>query len=685
MPWKHTEDLATRTRCRAMSGRERALPGMSSKPDPIEGNWTVCRQADLHPPIGSSKVSPFSTQDEEESWSGYEEALALYDAFNACTDSYVATLIQDALRVLNHAYRLYSPEGVICSYNGGKDACVIVHLLRAAHANFLRDQMTASNSGDADEASATSSPPKLIKPRMIYFEHADEFPEVETLLHDTCKRFDLNMVAFENGIGYVDGLKLLVESNRNANPMAIVLGTRTGDPNAGSQGVWAPSSHFLPPFLRVNPVICWTYGHVWHFLRLYGLPYVSLYDQGYTSLGNTKDTLPCPALAKSAKVGDDKGEPKCEYWPAYLLRDYDMERAGRITAKPPKKKMQHTLSESSSTATLSQKDPGSRRNSLNDGAAESDSESLSPAQKTVGLVVVGDEILKGQTADVNSYAAARYLRENNVPLARVSIISDDLDEIADEIRRMQGLCDAVITSGGVGPTHDDVTIKSVAMALGDELVLHQEMAALLIEKMGDKADDEQARMKMSTLPSTSRLQYLTDDPDEWPILQCGHNVFILPGVPQFFEAKVKALATHLLSSDLERSVFCRVVLSCEESAIVEPLNEAVMRHPSVSFGSYPFVDHPGCKTVLTLEGRLIEGGYTHTSGRFLKLTPPASSSASGENSEPTHRQSLPPAPMLNTKKEMDLNVELALSDLLSCLPPAVVLRVEENIDSLYCE
>ena len=274
---------------------------------------------------------------------------------------------------------------------------------------------------------------------------------------------------------------------------------------------------------------------------------------------------------------------------------------------------------------------------------------------------------------------------HNVPLARVSIVSDDLDEIADEIRRMQCLCDAVITSGGVGPTHDDVTIKSVAMALGDELVLHQEMAALLIEKMGDKADDEQARMKMSTLPSTSRLRYLTDDPDEWPILQCGHNVFILPGVPQFFEAKVKALATHLLSSDLERSVFYRVVLSCEESAIVEPLNEAVMRHPSVSFGSYPFVDHPGCKTVLTLEGRLIEGGYTHTSGRFLKLTPPASSSASGENGELTYRQSLPPAPMLNTKKEMDLNVELALSDLLSCLPSTVVLRVEENIDSLYCE
>ena len=254
-------------------------------------NWTVCRQIDLQGGAGK-KSSPFTHRDDEEPWSqsAYEEALALYNAFDSCTDSFLASLIQDALRTLNHAYRLYGPECVICSYNGGKDACVIVHLLRAAHAHFLREKQKQSTGG------------KLIKPRMIYFEHEDEFPEVLDLLHETVVEYDLNMVAFEKGIGYVDGLELLVETNHNSHPMAIVLGTRTGDPNAGSQGVWAPSSHFLPPFMRVNPVISWTYGHVWHFLRLYGLPYCSLYDEGYTSLGTTKDTLPCPALAKSANV-----------------------------------------------------------------------------------------------------------------------------------------------------------------------------------------------------------------------------------------------------------------------------------------------------------------------------------------------------------------------------------------------
>ena len=366
-----------------------------------------------------------------------------------------------------------------------------------------------------------------------------------------------------------------------------------------------------------------------------------------------------------------------------------MERAGRIVQKP-QKPLEHTISESSSTVSLSSKLEKAKKNDDDDDDVSVTSHSSSPAQKTVGLVIIGDEILKGLTADTNTFAAAVALREHNVPLARVSVVSDDGAEIAAEIRRMQGLCDVVITSGGVGPTHDDMTIKSVALALGDELVLHQEMAQLLIDKMGDSSGDESARMKMSTLPSSSKLRYLTGDPEEWPILQC-RNVYILPGVPQFFEPKVKALATHLLSTELERSITYRVVLSCEEAAIVEPLNDVVRRHPAVSFGSYPFVDHPDCKTVVTLEGRLIDGGYTHTSGRFLRLSQSSSSVVAADDLDritsrdvgvPPQRQSLPPAHCIYSKKQMDLNVELALSDFLSDLPDGSVLRVEENVTCL---
>merc|ERR1712151_866203 len=94
--------------------------------------------------------------------------------------------------------------------------------------------------------------------------------------------------------------------------LAFVLGTRHDDPNAGSQGKFAPSSSWMPPFMRVNPIIDWTYGQVWHFLRVFELPYSDLYDNGYTSLGNINDTIPNPLLLKPSGGS---------YFPAYMLTD----------------------------------------------------------------------------------------------------------------------------------------------------------------------------------------------------------------------------------------------------------------------------------------------------------------------------------------------------------------------------
>ncbi|CAM9564883.1 unnamed protein product, partial [Hapterophycus canaliculatus] len=95
----------------------------------------------------------------------------------------------------------------------------------------------------------------------------------------------------------------------------FVLGTRQGDPNCGVQTSFTPSSDWMPPFMRVNPVIDWNYGQVWGFLRDFGLPYCSLYDHGYTSLGGYE-----------GRNGEEVLE---EYLPAYKLLDWSMERAGR--------------------------------------------------------------------------------------------------------------------------------------------------------------------------------------------------------------------------------------------------------------------------------------------------------------------------------------------------------------------
>ena len=212
--------------------------------------------------------------------------------------------------------------------------------------------------------------------------------------------------------------------------------------------------------------------------------------------------------------------------------------------------------------------------------------------------------------------------------------------------------DVIVTSGGVGPTHDDVTIKSVAAALNREMVLHEEMAKLLKEKMnkdGDSSDDvelTEAQRKMATLPSRSKLRYLSDNENDWPVLQC-RNIFILPGVPEFFSKKIANVAEYLSSDELERSAVYKIVLSVDETKIVSILNRAVEEFPEVAFGSYPFVSHPEFKTVLTLEGRL----------RSLEQMTPR---------------------MSFSKVQMDHHVRLALDYLITHLPSGSILRVEDD-------
>ena len=343
----------------------------AARPPPLPTrNWRICTKSIVEDISGSSSssrpaVSPFDQsagigrESDDEShgvhvssdgWSAdaYESALNLYnrlieycdahenDDTNTAEDGNLPHLIMSALDILHQAYRLYGPESVIGSYNGGKDACVVLHLMRATYANYIRESPNLSHSDGA-----------ACQPKTIYFENKDEFPEVIDLLHETVVEYDLNMVAFDQSIKFADGLSSVVSTNyigQTADssrpfPMAFVLGTRRGDPNAGNQGAFAPSSSYMPAFMRVNPILTpeWTYADVWAFLRKFDLKYCQLYDKGYTSLGTVKDTKPCPALKKDAldlsweeDTGNVLNECNGEYWPAYMLKDFDQERAGRI-------------------------------------------------------------------------------------------------------------------------------------------------------------------------------------------------------------------------------------------------------------------------------------------------------------------------------------------------------------------
>ncbi|KAL3942890.1 MAG: hypothetical protein SGBAC_003013 [Bacillariaceae sp.] len=627
----------------------------------------------LASPVPNWRVIPADAPDYHEhlaarpNWadSQYQASLELYSRFMSCSDSYMNSEIKDALNTLDHAFRLYGQHSVICSFNGGKDAVVILHLVRAAHAHHCN---------------VTGQPPK--RPRVVYFDHKDEFPEVQIFLQEAVDLYDLDMLAFEKGVKFSDGLKVLVDENilpgcNTQSPMGFVLGTRSSDPNAGGQDRFAPSSHWMPPFMRVNPVLEWTYGHIWHFLRLFQLPYCQLYDQGYTSLGTTKDTLPCPALAVNTGIaGDGTSSDLPKFWPAYMLRDYSMERAGRIkkekggTSKDSRKTIPRTVS-SGDTMTYSDirlSDPLPQADTVSTvtGVGQDDSSAFtlndSEGSKAVGILIIGDEILKGLTIDQNTNVAAKALRKECVTLARVVVVSDDQDEIVKEIRRLQSEVDVIITSGGVGPTHDDVTIKSVAASLGQDMILHAEMADLLREKMSTYEDDlTPAQEKMATLPSNAKLRYLSKSESDWPVLQC-RNIFILPGVPEYFSKKIENVAAYL-SSQLERSTAYRLVLGVEEAAIVDALNEAVLGHPNVSFGSYPFVSHPDYKTVVTLEGTLYETNVDELKEPSLM---------------PRNSSVFDRAAVTMSKEARDQNVRFALDDLINKLPEEAILRVEND-------
>lgn len=517
--------------------------------------------------------------------SAFQRNLQTFHQLAESNDEYLQPYLQSALSSLNDALRLYQPDSLIISFNGGKDASLILYLTIAAMAQYY-DQHP--------------SLPRY-RPRAVYFDHPDEFPAVRTYSRATSsiETADLDLWAFSAGTSFPAGLSALVQAHA-PRPLAFVLGTRVGDPNAAGQTAFIPSSSsYMPPFMRVNPILDWEYGRVWYCLRKsssssteHWWEYCSLYDEGYTSLGTTKDTLPCPAL----RTEDGS------YLPAYMLQDWDQERAGRISKKGkgrPEISNATTTGQSNSVTTAS---AGCCGNAVE----------RSPSPSTA-LLIIGDEILKGYCNDTNTGVAARALNQQNLTLDQVSIVSDTLDAIVEAIHRLSPVYDVLITSGGVGPTHDDVTLKAIAQALESPLVRNEALATLVADRLPQATPA--VATKMATVPACAELRYLPEHANnnnkeasskkDWPILQC-HNIFVLPGVPQFFAEKVSKIAEHLAHQETTRRTTTvprrlKVVLGVDEVAIVDVLDHVVEAYPCVTFGSYPMVDSGAVKTVLTVE------------------------------------------------------------------------------------
>lgn len=219
---------------------------------------------------------------------------------------------------------------------------------------------------------------------------------------------------------------------------------------------------------------------------------------------------------------------------------------------------------------------------------------MAMGEKTAAVVIIGNEILTGKTDDENARFLTRELHGLGVRLRRVVMIPDDADEIAATIRDCSAKFDFVFTSGGVGPTHDDVTIEGIAMALGRRIVRHPELLAIIRDYFGGAMNE--ARVRMADAPEGSELIYSAAT--AWPVLATA-NVYILPGVPEVFRAKFAAIKERFRATPFHTAtIFTRE----DELDIAPRLNQVAATHPGVAIGSYPSLAGGTYRVKITVEG-----------------------------------------------------------------------------------
>ncbi|HXQ17958.1 MAG TPA: competence/damage-inducible protein A [Caulobacteraceae bacterium] len=216
---------------------------------------------------------------------------------------------------------------------------------------------------------------------------------------------------------------------------------------------------------------------------------------------------------------------------------------------------------------------------------------------TAAVMIIGDEILSGRTQDTNLNFIAKYLGTYGVDLAEARVVPDIKDEIITALNALRAKYDYVITTGGIGPTHDDITADCVAEAFGVELYEHPE----IIEMMQSRWQGElnAARRRMARVPvGGSLVRNAVQGP---PGFQIG-NVFVLAGVPMVMRGMMDDVVPRLRTGAVVISRTVRVE-GAGEGVIAEPLANLAYAHPELSIGSYPFFGPQGYGSNLVVRGR----------------------------------------------------------------------------------
>ena len=205
-----------------------------------------------------------------------------------------------------------------------------------------------------------------------------------------------------------------------------------------------------------------------------------------------------------------------------------------------------------------------------------------PASPTAAVLIIGDEILSGRTADTNLNTIARFLAALGVDLLEARTVGDRPEQIVTTLNALRAGHDYVFTTGGIGPTHDDITADCVAEAFGVRIDEHPEALAILERRYGD--DLNAARRRMARIPEGGTM--IANPVTDAPGFQIG-NVFVMAGVPRIMTAMLEDVAPRLRTGAVVHARTLRVT-GVGEGAVADILSAAAKAERDLSFGSYPF-------------------------------------------------------------------------------------------------
>ena len=202
---------------------------------------------------------------------------------------------------------------------------------------------------------------------------------------------------------------------------------------------------------------------------------------------------------------------------------------------------------------------------------------------TAGLVIIGDEILSGRTHDKNIGQIATWLQVQGIRLAEVRVVADDEEKIVAAVNTLRAENDYLFTTGGIGPTHDDITVDAIAKALGVEVVIHPEARSMLEGYYSGRGGLNEGRLRMARVPDGAEL--IRNKKSGAPGIRHG-NIFVMAGVPHITAGMLDSLTGELEGGAplLSETIGCWTA----ESEVAGLLREVEEAHENCQIGSYPF-------------------------------------------------------------------------------------------------